>query len=188
MCVCPYNLMSSFIVSHMYMCLDYIIMITMHISRFDTVVRRNETFIFIIFIFIISYPLYGFLRVQGISLCHFLNTTLHLLLCVRFVLKCWEELTLLYLMFLIPGNLLVVSMYNKSSFFISSLFLCLFGFVYFYLVCFFLIYFVSLFCLFVSLFLVYPDGSFPSLLSSQTLHPSSLCPLPHSLKGPVSNG
>lgn len=72
--------------------------------------------IFINFIFIISYPLYGFLRVQGISLCHFLNTTLHLLLCVRFVLKCSEEFTLLYSMFLIPGNLLVVSIYNKSSF------------------------------------------------------------------------
>lgn len=114
--MCPYNLLSSFIVSPMYMYLDYIITITLYISRFDTGARRNETYIFINFIFIISYPLYGFLRVQGISLCHFLNTTLHLLLCVRFVLKCSEEFTLLYSMFLIPGNLLVVSIYNKSSF------------------------------------------------------------------------
>lgn len=88
MCVCPYNLLSSFIVFPMYIYIDYIITITMYISRFDTGARRNETFIFIIFIFIISCPLNGFLRVQGISLCHFLNTTLHLLLCVRFVLKC----------------------------------------------------------------------------------------------------
>lgn len=101
----------------MYLCLDYIITISLHISRFDIGARRNETFVFIIFIFIISYPLYGYLRIQGISLCHFLNTTLHLLLCVIFVLKFWEELALFYSMFLIPGNLLVVSMYNKSSFF-----------------------------------------------------------------------